>query len=150
MSYETTKTLGQRLKLARTNCGLTQEQLANGVRRVTNGKHGSKPSISLYEADKVMPGSVVMLALAAVTGYSDEWLFSGKGPQRTTGTALRAITHNSNLRQVLVRSIELSAEAHREPAYIAAGALAVFETLLDEPDTPRGALLRIAKSASPA
>lgn len=64
-----------RLREARREAGLTQQQLADraGVHRVT---------VAVYEAGRKEPGVGHALAIAGVLGTSAEELFGAEGPTR--------------------------------------------------------------------
>lgn len=147
MRYETTETLGARIKHARTERQLTQQQLADGIRSITQ-RYGSKASVSQYEADNVVPGHAVLVAIVALTGYAEQWLLTGTGPRKAELPRLRSAAHDGEARELLARAAEIAHEVHQlHRDRIGWATVAVFETLLDEPSTPRGALLRIARTA---
>src|SRR5437867_4003679 len=65
--------VGERLKLARKQRGLTQEQLAEKV-SVTDGH------ISLIEKNRAEPSLPVLRELCAVLEIREPWLSGGEGP----------------------------------------------------------------------
>jgi transcriptional regulator with XRE-family HTH domain len=65
-------TLGDRIKSTRLIWGLPQAQFAQLL-------HCDQASVSLWEADKVIPGGTSLVALAALFGCSVETLETGKG-----------------------------------------------------------------------
>jgi transcriptional regulator with XRE-family HTH domain len=62
--------LGQRIRLARTNAGLTMKELAARI-----GVHPD--SISDYEADRTDPSARVLGAISLETNVSADWLLIG-------------------------------------------------------------------------
>ena len=64
-----TRMIGQRLKLARAAAGLTQRALEAGI-----GRRVTAEAISKYERNETMPGSGVLMALAAALDVSVDYL----------------------------------------------------------------------------
>lgn len=143
-------TFGQRVRHARRECQLTQAALAKRVAHISRTQT-SKSLVSHWENDRVAnPQNATILAIVAVTGFSQEWLINGKGPERLKLPGLMvaepAAVYGKGLDRVLLRrAILVACEEQKTPDGIANAAIEVFETLADEPDAPDGALRRIAR-----
>lgn len=76
------RTQGERIRYARIACNLSQQSLASAVAAISKQKI-SKSLVSKWELDGVAnPNGANMLAIQAITGFSTQWLVTGKGPQR--------------------------------------------------------------------
>lgn len=76
------RTQGERIRFARITNNLSQQQLASAVGAISKQKV-SKSLVSKWELDGVAnPNGVNMLAIQAVTGFTTQWLVTGRGAQR--------------------------------------------------------------------
>ncbi len=153
MSKATIRNFGERIRHARREAGLSQSELARGISHIAKSKT-TKSLVSQWETGKVQnPQNATLLAIAAVTGFSQQWLVTGKGAEKGLLPPLMVAQENpayaSGLdRDVLRRAILIACSEQTDPAAIAYAAIEVFETLADEPDAPDGALKRIARLAN--
>jgi len=65
--------IGQRIRIARKNKGLTQEQLADNAKI-------SKKSLENYEKDLTDPTGKIILDIAKLCDYNPNWLLTGQDP----------------------------------------------------------------------
>lgn len=138
------QTFGERMRHARTSANLSQAQLAAGICTIANTST-SKALISQWEADKVRhPHSAAVLAVCAITGFSQHWLLNGRGPERAKLPALH-VTRGSETRSLLRRAILAAQTAHTSPQAIADAAVTCYETLMDEPHASDVALEHVAR-----
>ena len=104
-------TMAGRLCHARLTCELSQAELAEQLSRRT-GKATSKPTVSKWEAGlSKNPEISTFFALAALTGFSAEWLATGKGQMRYGTPAAHALDANA-LRAAVV-SVFAGATEHQ-------------------------------------
>jgi len=76
------RTQGGRIRAARLSVPLSQAQLAAQVKHFTKSNI-TKSLVSQWERDAVAnPQNENMLAIAAITSHSVEWLVNGKGDRR--------------------------------------------------------------------
>lgn len=86
-------TLGQRLKHARTQVGLSQQQLAALVASITNTKVG-KSLVSQWESGRVAhPNSSNLHGVELATGFRARWILTGEGPTRLQSGVLSLDPH---------------------------------------------------------
>lgn len=69
-------TVGERIRYARTQAGLTQADLAKAL-KTSNGQVGDK------ESNRSKPSYSFLLALELISGCSADWLLTGEGEMRT-------------------------------------------------------------------
>jgi len=145
-------TFGQRVKHARLAAKLSQLEFANAVANLTGSKT-KKGLVSQWENNKVSNvQNATLLAIQAVTGFSAEWLVSGRGELRVKLPKLlvadkKAVYGHGVSREVLRRGIIIAATEQKTPDAIADAAIEVIESLADEPGLSDGILKRIARLA---
>lgn len=68
-----TDTIGSRIRFARKQCGLKLRQVAKacGI---------SIPAVSQWERDDTVPSSKYLIVLEQLTGFSPNWILTGRGP----------------------------------------------------------------------
>jgi len=72
---------GERIRYARTNAGLSQNQVAAALRLATGSKI-TKSLVSQWERNAIKnPSNAHLLALEALTGISATWIVKGRGPK---------------------------------------------------------------------
>jgi transcriptional regulator with XRE-family HTH domain len=142
------KTFGARLKFARANMRLTQAEFAKSVSHISQSKC-SKSLVSRWESDEVKnPQNATLLAISAITGFAQQWLVLGTGPQRAKLPDLRVSSRNTEARLMLRRAVMIAHSVqHANAEALASATIEVYETLLDEPSAPDGALRRIARQS---
>lgn len=136
------RTLGERIRYARSSVGLSQGQLAAALRPITKTKVG-KSLISQWERDVIHnPNNETMLAIQAVTGFSLDWLVRGKGPERvsipTSATTARATIDHARLARAM------RAAAPDLPESLARTVGDLYDLIGDTPDISDALLDRIA------
>lgn len=78
------KTTGERIRFARLACNLSQDGLATRIAAITDASV-RKGHVSQWEKGIIESPSYVNLgAIQAVTGFSIQWLTTGKGDQRVS------------------------------------------------------------------
>lgn len=97
----TPKTQGERIRLARTNAGLSQSQLAAAIKTMTKSKI-VKSLVSQWERNIIQnPGNAHMLALEAITGISANWIVNGTGPREARIPATTAHLDQARLARAI-------------------------------------------------
>lgn len=129
------RTLGERIRYARLDLKISQEDLASRINRITGGNI-TKSLVSRWERDAVKnPTNENILALAAVTSFRVEWLIRGKEPRKATVPS-KAETAGLNDAQ-LARAIETAMGAMKIRGVDSNRAAAIisrlYETLCDTP-----------------
>jgi transcriptional regulator with XRE-family HTH domain len=138
-------TFGARVRHARLAANLSQLEFANAISHIAKSRT-SKSLISQWESDKVKsPANATVLAITAITGFAQQWLINGRGPDRAELPPLKAASRDTESRGLLRRAIIIACSMQTTPDAIADAAIEVFETLSDEPGAPEGALKRIAR-----
>ncbi|MGO1000736.1 helix-turn-helix domain-containing protein [Lysobacter sp. CA196] len=133
------QTLGQRIRFARTENNLTQEDLAAGIGKLTRSSKINKSLISIWEKGGVSsPTHANLMAVQSITGFSAKWLATGVGERkmRLTSTDLNV----ERLTQVLKA---LNPEAPN-PRGEALAISVLYKILTDNPDTPAATLDQVA------
>lgn len=137
------RTQGERIRYARLNCGLTQQQLADAVSAISNMRV-SKSLVSKWELDGVNnPNNANMLALQAVTGFDVTWLVTGRGAQRVSMPDRK---HSNPLDpDRLAKALAAAAPGLRiDYATTARVASELYEILTDTPEVAPAVLERFA------
>ncbi|MBN8261330.1 MAG: helix-turn-helix domain-containing protein [Xanthomonadales bacterium] len=97
--------VGERIKHARTSCGLSQAQLAEAISAATGGKV-TKSLISQWESGRVAsPNTANLLAMQSVTGFRAEWLLQGISPQKIEESPAKRGSKPAELDVVLLERI---------------------------------------------
>lgn len=138
------RSLGDRIRHARTENGLSQAELARAVARITRNKI-SKSLVSAWETGKIQnPQNATLIAVQAVTGYRVEWMVTGKAPERVAPGEIQPVALNGldlpKLEKAIAAAIPLGADA----VGTARAAIALYQMLLESPDLKAPALARLA------
>lgn len=142
-----TSTFASRVKEARRESNLSQAELARAIAHITKSPI-TKSLISQWENGKVKnPQIATMSALEAVTGFSQSYLATGRGPRKASmGQALADSQRAQPLdRTALARAIQFALDARAvSHERTTAVCLALYDILCESPDTPAAALTRVA------
>lgn len=145
-------TFAARVKKARLQCGLSQAALAKSINHITKGKV-SASLVSQWELGKVKnPQLETLSALVAITGFSHDWLATGKGPEKANlAEALAAQQRTVPLdRAAVARAVRIVWGAKPKTADAAAEViLALYDIIVESPGTDDAALRRMATLLSP-
>lgn len=139
-----TRTLGDRIRHARIENGLSQAELARAVARITRNKI-SKSLVSAWETGKIQnPQNATLLAVQAVTGFRLDWLITGKGAERAAPGDLPPFPASgidvAKLEKAIAAAVPLGADA----AGTARASIALYQMLMESPDLKAPALARLA------
>lgn len=141
---------GQRIRYARNETGMSQSEFARAISHISKSRC-TKSLVSQWEVGKVHnPQNATMMAICAITGFSQQWLVNNKGPEKSGIAPLKvaepAAVYAPGLdRATLRRAILIAATEQKTPKGIADAAVEIFETLADMPDVPDAVLHRIAR-----
>jgi len=139
------RTQGERIRYARISCGLSQQQLADGVSKISKMR-ASKSLVSKWELDGVNnPNNANMLAIQAVTGFAVEWLVNGRGAMRV---AIPTTKETAPLNVAYLAKALEAACPDRPMEYQATARVVVplYEILCDTPEIAMPVLLRFAEA----
>ena len=136
------RTRGERIRYARITAGMTQQGLADLIRKA-GGTGVSKSLVSQWESGGVKdPTNDNLFAIGAVTGYSAEWLATGRGEMRASVAAAQSFD---------TRALARVLEAVAPDAGIAAKAAivaALYDVVIDSPDVTDAQLSSFATAFS--
>lgn len=140
----TPRTLGERIRHARTESQLTQSELAKRIARLT-GKKITKSLVSAWELDKVAnPNNNAILALQAVTSFRAEWFVNGKAPERISLDSPRSEQSSGLDIALLVKALEAAFEVDGGIPVKAKAAAGFYQMLLESPSLSVESLKRLA------
>lgn len=136
------RTRGERIRYARINAGLTQQGLADLIRKA-GGTALSKSLVSQWESGGVKdPTNDNLFAIGAVTGYSPEWLATGRGDMKATVASAHSFDTNALARALEAVSPDTGLSAK------AAIVSALYDVVVDSPDVTDGQLATFATAFS--
>ncbi len=139
-----TRTLGDRIRHARTENGLSQAELARAVARITRNKI-SKSLVSAWETGKIQnPQNATLLAVQAVTGFRLDWLVTGKGAERAAVGELPPFPASGIDMDKLEKAIAAAVPLGGDPVATARASIALYHMLMESPDLKAPALSRLA------
>ncbi|MFL4599781.1 MULTISPECIES: helix-turn-helix domain-containing protein [Stenotrophomonas] len=135
------RTQGERIRFARISANLSQEQLGMQVNKA-GGSSVTKSLVSQWERDGVKnPTNDNLFAIEAVTGFSAQWISSGRGPQKAkAASTVRLDTHA--LERALAAALPDNGK-HADLAQVVAG---LYDVLMDTPDVSDKTLASFASA----
>jgi transcriptional regulator with XRE-family HTH domain len=141
-------TFASRVREARADAGLSQSELARAIARITKTKM-NKSLVSQWELGRVKnPQIETLSALVAVTGFTHDYLSTGKGPKKASlSAALHAAQEAKPLnRTALARAVTAVFEQTPTSAAQAGDvALSLYDILVESPGTDAAALRQMAR-----
>lgn len=145
-ALENPRSQGQRIRYARLHIEVSQDELAKRVRKISGGKV-SKSLVSQWERDSINnPNNANILAIAAVTGFTPEWLITGKGSMRQTVASRQEAAATDGVRlaravAAAMKAMKVSGVDARRAARVIGG---LYDTLLDAPELDDSTLATFA------
>lgn len=138
------KNQGERIRVARIESNLSQAQLASAISKISGGRV-TKSLVSQWETGDVKnPNNANMLAIQVITGFSMNWLVTGRGPQRVTLPSARTDTiaplDQGRLARAIAAAVPDLPDTHR----IARAVGGLYDLLGDTPDIKDDLLARFA------
>lgn len=123
------RTQGERIRYARINANLSQEQLGIQIGKA-GGSNVTKSLVSQWERDGIKnPTNDNLFAIEAVTGFSAQWISSGRGAQKAkAASAVRLDTH------ALTRALSAALPDAARPDELAQVIAGLYDVLIDTPD----------------
>lgn len=122
------KTQGDRIRHARIAAGLSQGALADRIRGA-GGSRVSKSLISQWEGDNIKnPTNENLFAIEGATGFSAQWLVSGKGDPKAKQASAARLNQQALKRAIAVAFPGTMADVH---AAVVSG---LYDVLIDTPD----------------
>lgn len=122
--------LGERIKHARTSCGLSQAQLAEVISEATGSKI-TKSLVSQWEGGRVgSPNTSNLLAIQSATGFRAEWILHGTLPQKRSESAGKREAKPAEVDVVLLeRIIREVLKTTTDPKRAAKAAARMYQSL---------------------
>lgn len=141
-SIGTPRTQGQRIRFARIAAELSQEALGEQIQKA-GGSKASKSLISQWERDGVKnPTNDNLFAIQAVTGFSAQWIATGKGdPKAKVAPASKL---NTEALSRALAAVMPGADSAKNADIVAD----LYDALIDSPDITDKALSSLASAFS--
>ncbi len=130
-------TQGDRIRYARLTSNLSQQSFAAAIAKITKTKV-DKSAVSKWESESTAnPTNASLMAIQAVTGFSAQWVVTGKGEERARHTVIGGVQID-----VLTRAVGIVFPDSNPSVAVAIGTL--YDLILDAPDVSDTALARTA------
>lgn len=135
-----TDTPGSRIRYARISAGLSQDQLAIGIGKACKS-NVTKGLISKWESGAVAnPTNTHLFAIQALTGFSAQWIATGREP-RTASAVTRKTGIDAEILRAAIVAIPIPWHDQRALATLLA---TLYDLKHDEPSVSHSVLERTA------